>query len=99
MLPFVFPAEMIAHPDIGPALFVFAGFHAFLEGVPSAVGIGLGRLGLAEQFAEVEKVLLAGAPLGEGHALPLGDELLRGHQCGFRGSGKANSRIVAIRKE
>jgi len=37
------------------------------------------RLELAQQVAQVAEVLLAGAPLGKGHALPLGDELLRGH--------------------
>ena len=43
------------------------------------VRVGLGRLGLVEQFAQVEEMLLAGAPLGEVDLLPLGDELLRGH--------------------
>ncbi len=80
---------MVAHPDVGPAFLVFAGFHAFFEGVPGAVGIGLGRFGLAEQLAQVEEVLLAGAALGEGHTLPFGDELLRGH----------HSCIVAVRRE
>ena len=48
VLPLVLPGEMVPHPNVGPALLVFAGFHAFLEGVPSAIGIGLGRLGLAQ---------------------------------------------------
>ncbi len=76
---FVLPAEVAAHPDVGPAVAPFGLGDAALEGVPLAVGIGVGGLGLVEQVAEIEEVLLAGAPLGEVHPLPLGDELLRSH--------------------
>ena len=40
---------------------------------------GLDGLGLAEESAEVEEVLLAGTALGELDLLPFGDELVRGH--------------------
>ena len=79
VLAFVFPAEVAAHPHVGPAVAAFGLLNALLESVPLALGVGFGRLGLVEQFAEVEEVLLAGAPLREVHALPLGDELLRSH--------------------
>ena len=62
---FVFPAEVVLHPDIGPA-FAFFGFRdAALERVPRAVAVDVGRLGLAEQVAEIKKVLLAGRALAE----------------------------------
>lgn len=79
VLPFVFPAEVLLHPDVGPALTTFGFADAALEAVPGAVGVGGGRFGLAEELAEVEKVLLAGGPLGELGGLPLGDEFLRCH--------------------
>jgi len=64
-----------------------AGFvDAAFEGVPGAFGIGGGGLGLAKQLAQVEKVLLGGAALRQGRALPFGDELLRSH-CRGQGSG------------
>ena len=77
MLALVFPAEVAAHPDVGPALAAVGLADAALEGVPGAVGIGLGRLGLAEQVAQIEKVLLVGGAFGEIGRLPLGDEFLR----------------------
>ena len=49
VLALVFPTEMIPHPDIGPALLVFAGLHPFLEGLPIAVGVGFGRFRLAQE--------------------------------------------------
>lgn len=64
MLALIFPAEVSAHPDIGPALVAGRLLHAAFEHVPGSVGIGGCRFGLAEQFAEVEEVLLAGAALG-----------------------------------
>ena len=38
--------------------------------------------GLAEEFAEVEEVFVAGGALGEFGGLPFVDELLRGHGPG-----------------
>ncbi len=52
---------MAPHPDVGPAVAALGLPDAALEGVPGALGIRLGRLGLAEQLAQVEEVLLAGA--------------------------------------
>ncbi len=76
---FVLPTEVAAHPDVGPTVAALGFLDAALEGVPLAVGIGGGRFRLVEQVAEVEEMLLAGAPLGEIDLLPLGDELLRSH--------------------
>lgn len=76
---FVFPAEMVLHPDVGPA-FAAVGFGgAALEAVPGAFGIGAGWLRLAEKLAQVEEVLLAGGAFREFDRLPLGDELLGSH--------------------
>jgi hypothetical protein len=68
---------MVPHPDVDPALGVVAGLHAFLERVPRALGVGRGRLGLAQEIAQVEKMLLAGRAFAERDALPLANELLR----------------------
>ena len=59
-----------------------------------ALGVGLGRLGLAQQFAEVEEVLLAGAALGEAGLPPLGDELLGGH-----GAGRERRKHLSLGKQ
>ena len=89
VLALVLPAEVAAHPDVGPAVAAVGLVDAALEGVPGAVGVGLGRLGLAEQVAQVEEVLLAGGALGERHLLPLGDEFLRSHPGERRRRGAA----------
>ena len=68
MLPLVLTAEVAAHPDIGPAGAAGGLADAAFEGVPGAFGVGLGGLGLAEEFAEIEEVLLAGAALLSGPA-------------------------------
>ena len=81
----VLPAEMAAHPDVGPAVAAVGLADAPLEGVVRAVGVGLGGLGLVQQLAQVEEMLLAGAPLGELRPPPLGDELLRGQDVGPQG--------------
>ena len=95
MLALVFPAEVAPHPDVGPALAAGLFVDAALEPVPIAVGIGRRGLLLIQQVAQVEEMLLAGAPLGELGPLPLGDELLGSHRMGrpadcrdFVGSGK-----------
>ena len=86
VLAFVLPAEMVAEPDIGPAATGGCGDGGFvvdfsfadtaLERVPSAFGVGGGRLGLAKEVAEIEEVLLAGAAFGELNGLPLLDEFV-----------------------
>ena len=48
VLAFVFPAEVLAHPDIGPAVAAVGFVDAALERVPRAFRIGGGRFGLAE---------------------------------------------------
>jgi hypothetical protein len=52
VLALVFPGEMLAHPDVGPAFAAADYGDAEFEGVPGAVGVGLCGLGLAEQVAE-----------------------------------------------
>jgi hypothetical protein len=74
LLAFVFPAEVAAEPDVGPAGAAFGFIDAALECVPSALGVGGGRFGLAEEVAEVEEMLLAGAALGELSGLSFLDE-------------------------
>jgi hypothetical protein len=70
---------MALHPHAGPALAAFGLAHAPLEAVPGAFRISRGWLGLAEQLAQIEKMLLAGGALRQLHRLPLGDELLGRH--------------------
>jgi hypothetical protein len=74
---------MLAHPDVGPALAAAGLGHAALEGVPGAVRVDRGGLGLAEQVAEIEKMLLGGRAFGEIGPLPFGDEVLREHARPF----------------
>ena len=46
------------------------------------------NFGLAQQFADIEIMLLTGGTLGELRLLPLGDELLRSHACPRRNAGR-----------
>ena len=80
VLAFVFPAEVAAHPDVGPTVSAIGFVDAALESVPGAYGIGFGGLRLAEQVTEVKEVLLASAPLGERNVPPFFDELLWRHR-------------------
>jgi hypothetical protein len=77
---FVFPGEVLAHPDVGPTFAAAGLVDAALEGVPGTVRIGGGGFGLPEQFAEVEKVLLGSTALGEIGLLLLGNEILGSHK-------------------
>ena len=79
----VFPAEVAALPDVGPAVTAGRFFGAALE----AVIFRVTRLGDAEQVAEVVEMGLRPGPLSERVVLPEGDELFRGH--GAHGLGKA----------
>ena len=79
VLAFVFPAKMPAHPDVGPAARAVGLGDAALERVVRPLRVGGGWLGLVEDVAEVEKVLMAGAAFGEIDGTPFGDELLRRH--------------------
>ncbi len=76
----IFPGEVALVPDVGPSLAAAGFMHAALEGVPGALGIGLGGFRLTQQLAKVEKVLLGRAALGEVGSFPLGDEFLRRHR-------------------
>ena len=81
------PSEVVALPDIRPAVPARILASAPLEAVRLAGRVGLGRSRLAEHPAKVDEVLLrCGALLQLGGA-PLGDELLRFHRCVQRGPG------------
>ena len=87
----VFPAEVIALPDVGPAIAAAGLFGAAFE----AITFRVARLGDAEQVAEVVEMGLRPGPLGELVVLPQGDELFRGHGAARAGE----SRSVAMRVE
>ena len=53
-----------------------------------AFGVGLGWLGLAQQFAEVEKMLLIGGALGEIGSSPFVNESGRRHAGAIRTEGR-----------
>lgn len=79
VLPLVFPAELLIEPDIGPTLAIVGRVDAFLKREPFARRINIGGLGMIEQFAQIEEVLLIGAAFRKVGGLPFGDELVRGH--------------------
>jgi hypothetical protein len=60
---------------------------AAFEGVPAAVGVGVGGFGLGEEVAEVEEVLLVAAALREAIAGPFVDEFVRGYGGRSMGEG------------
>ncbi|MGC4108307.1 MAG: hypothetical protein QM753_18455 [Thermomicrobiales bacterium] len=70
MLALVFPAEVAALPDIGPAIAAAGLGGAALEGIEGAFGVGLGGGVDAEDVAEIEEVLLGGGAFLEGDADP-----------------------------
>lgn len=75
----------------------FVGFvDAAFERVPSAFGIGFRGLGLAEELAEVEEVLLASATLGERNVLPFLDEFVGG-QVWAKGMRSGSSQLARRR--
>lgn len=76
VLALVLPPEMLAHPDIGPAVPAFFLTDAPFKGVPGTLRISLGGLGLSQQFTQIKKVLLAGTAFGERDLLPFIDEFL-----------------------
>ena len=95
---FVFPAEMAAFPDIGPAVARAAVGTGFLFGPAlEAVVIGVTRLVHAEQVAQVGEVRLRASAFGQRVALPEGDELFRGHGGFVSLSAQFSSRSPATR--
>jgi hypothetical protein len=80
-LAFIFPPEMAAEPDVGPAGAAIRFMDATFECVPRALGISGGRFGFNEEVAEIEEVLLAGAALRERRALPFTDKFVWGHRA------------------
>ena len=79
VLALVLPREVVALPDVGPAVAapVLAG--SPFETVALAGGIVFRRRRLAEHAAQVDEVLLGRGALLELGGPPLGDELARRH--------------------
>ena len=71
----VFPSKEAAHPDVGEAFAAGNFVDSFFEGVGIAFLIDFGGGRLAENFAEVDEMLLGAGALGEGGALPAGYKL------------------------
>ena len=89
VLALVLPGEVAPVPDVGVA-FPAAGLgDALLEGVEGAALVGGGRVGLAEDFAQVAEVGLGGGAFGEGGGLPTGDEF-------GQGEGRHGGRIAGV---
>ncbi len=83
----VFPAEVAALPDIGPAVAATGLLGAAFE----AVIFRVTRLGDAEQVAKVVKVGLRPAPFGELVVFPQGNEGFGGHGAGvFEGKSQCS---------
>ena len=86
---FVFPSEAPALPHIGPAVAAAGLERALLEGIPSALGIGLARRGLIQHAAEVDELRLRCRAFGQLDILPLGDEFVWRHGFGLRQGRRA----------
>ena len=87
---FVFPAKEVLLPNVGPAVSAAVFGRTSLEGEPLPLRIGLLRLGVADQFAQVEKMGLRGGALREVNLAPLGDKALGCHGK----AGGASGRLV-----
>ncbi len=74
VLAFVLEGEEVLLPHVGPAVAAAVLGGAALEREPFALGIGVGRLGVVEQLAQVEEVLLRAGALREVRLLPLDEE-------------------------
>ena len=75
----VLPGEVVALPDVRPAVAARVLARAPLEAVRRAGRVGLDRRRLAQQPAQVDEVLLRGRALLQLGGPPLGDELVRRH--------------------
>src|ERR1035437_7648577 len=88
----VFPAEEVLLPNVGPAVAAALFGGAALEGEPLALRIGVLRLGVADQLAEIEEMRLRGGALREVNLAPLGDKSFGGHA---RADGAAGRLVSA----
>jgi len=80
VLALVFPTEFLIEPDIGAALAIVRRINAFLEREPFSGRINISRLGMIEQLAQIEEMLLEGAAFRKVGGLQFGDELVRRHE-------------------
>ena len=74
----VFPGEVVAFPDVGPALAARVLARAALETIGLAGWVGFSRRRLIQQPAEVDEVLLRTGTLLQRRGAPLGNELVCG---------------------
>ena len=75
----VLPGEVVALPDVCPAVAAGVLARTPLEAVPLTSGVGVGRLRLIQQLAQVEEVLVRGGALGQRGSAPFGNEGVRSH--------------------
>ncbi|MBI2929680.1 MAG: hypothetical protein HYY24_28805 [Verrucomicrobia bacterium] len=76
---FVFPAKEVLFPNVGPTVAAAVLGRASLKGEPLSFRIGRLRLGVADEFAEVEKMRLRGGALRQVNLAPLGNKICGGH--------------------
>ena len=84
-LALVLPGEVVALPDVGPAVAAGVLARAALEAVTRAGRVGFGGGWLAQQPAQVDEVLLRRRALLQLRSAPLLDELVRGHAVTHEG--------------
>ena len=77
--PLVFPGEVVALPDVGPAVAAGVPARSSLEAVRLTRRVGIGRRRLVQQTAQVDEVLLRRRALLQLRGPPLRDELVRRH--------------------
>src|ERR1019366_396812 len=75
-LPFIFPAEVAALPDVGPTLAATCLRGAALKAVEITRGIGFCRRRFAEQSAQIEKMLLRCRALLQLNGVPFSNEVI-----------------------
>ena len=77
--PLVFPGEVVALPDVGPAVAAGVPARSSLEAVRLTRRVGVGWRRFAQQTAQVDEVLLRCRALLQFGGLPLRDELVWCH--------------------
>ena len=91
----VFPGEVVAEPDVGEAG-AAAGFaDLFFKGIALTGGVGGGRVGLAEEVAEIDELGLGAGSLRLRVDLPAMNEVGDGERHGGKGSLQLGARTRA----
>src|ERR1039458_6759354 len=76
---FVFPAEEIFLPNVGPAVAAAVFGRAFFKSECHAGRVSRSGLGMADEFAKIKEMLLGSGAFREVNLAPLGDKILGGH--------------------